>query len=465
MMVLIFILVGSLLVLPLLNYTAAVVRASKVQRDKISSAEAARGGLRAALSDPSALYEACGDSGLHLAVQLADPGFSVPVDVECTTVKSAQELESSELRVAMTVTEAGALTPQGVVGDPFVGNGSLDPSVWINSSSNTSEGDLILLPLLPSHALNHPATGGYMMPSWAGSCRVFFPGTYDDPVTINDSIPTYFASGIYYFESTITFSGPANVVIGQGAIPGCTEDQDAAFNAINAPFTPNVSGLGATFIFGGAGRMVVTDGGATQGPSVKFNSRLVDPTDVGSTVSAGVSIVTVNGVPSGGSSAGLDIPGRLMVPNSYTETNPGDANPPVDAVQGDYTPSSLIPSVSPDPPVPAVIEVSFMGAGSSTLYVPGYVGVPQGAISVYVAPGYGMNKSVQLVGGVLAARVEQSVDLPADSQIGMVNRIVQKTFKLVATTSGPTGVVTSVAIVQVNDYGEYAINSWVTTGA
>jgi len=178
-----------------------------------------------------------------------------------------------------------------------------------------------------------------------------------------------------------------------------------------------------------------------------------------------VSIVTVNGVPSGGSSAGLDIPGRLMVPNSYTETNPGDANPPVDAVQGDYTPSSLIPSVSPDPPVPAVIEVSFMGAGSSTLYVPGYVGVPQGAISVYVAPGYGMNKSVQLVGGVLAARVEQSVDLPADSQIGMVNRIVQKTFKLVATTSGPTGVVTSVAIVQVNDYGEYAINSWVTTGA
>jgi hypothetical protein len=65
----------------------------------------------------------------------------------------------------------------------------------------------------------------------------------------------------------------------------------------------------------------------------------------------------------------------------------------------------------------------------------------------------------------LAAKVNQTVDQPTTLSLGMVNRIVQKTFKLVSTTTSGTPSVTSVALVQVNDYGEFAVNSWVTSSA
>ena len=95
--------------------------------------------------------------------------------------------------------------------------------------------------------------------------------------------------------------------------------------------------------------------------------------------------------------------------------------------------------------------------------MPGYTAVPQGTISVYIGPGMGSGKSVQIVGGILAAQVVQSTDLPEVNQIGHLNRVVQKTFKIVAETLGQEPNIVSVALVQVNDYGEYAINSWVTT--
>ena len=303
-----------------------------------------------------------------------------------------------------------------------------------------------------------------MMPTWAGSCRVFFPGTFTDPVTIADTIPTFFTSGVYYFENTVTFGPGANVVIGEGAIEGCTTNVEAAYYAINAPNMVNISGIGGTFVFGAAGRLVVTDSGTAAGPSVQFNVRLVDPTDVGNYVSAGVSIETVSGVLSGStSSVDLVLPGQLQVPKSTTETNPGDSTPPVDAASTGYRPSTLIPSVSPNPPVAAVLDIRLTGTGTTTLYVPGYVSVPQGGISVVVGPGMGAGKSVQLAGGVLTATFTQSADLPADNQLGIVNRIVQKTFKIVSTTTSGTPRITSIAIVQVNEFGEYAINSWVTS--
>ena len=464
MLCIVFVLLGSLLIVPLLRYTATVIRANGQQRTKINAAEVARGALRTAMANPEALYDVCSDAGLHTAVELAAPDLGLPVHMECTTVKSATELDDTELRLALATTIAGSVLPQGLVGTPYADSGSLDTSAWIAQTTSESQGGMIFLPELPSHALNHPATGGYMMPAWAGTCRVFFPGTYSEPVLVNDATPTYFASGVYYFEDSVTFSGSANVVVGQGAIPGCAEDQDAAFNAINAPFTPNVSGLGATFIFGDAGRLVVTDGGGSVGPSVQFNSRLVDPTDVGSQVSAGVSIVSVNGVTAGStSSSALEIPGVISVPKSYAEFHPGDGTPPADAASASYHPSTLIPTVSPDPPNPAIIDIQFTGTGSALLFVPGYTAVPQGTISVYIGPGMGSGKSVQIVGGILAAQVVQSTDLPEVNQIGHLNRVVQKTFKIVAETLGQEPNIVSVALVQVNDYGEYAINSWVTT--
>ena len=110
-----------------------------------------------------------------------------------------------------------------------------------------------------------------------------------------------------------------------------------------------------------------------------------------------------------------------------------------------------------------MLDIILTGTGTSTLYIPGYVSAPQGRINVFVGSAMGGGKSVQMLGGVLAAIFTQSADLPADNQLGMVNRIVQKTFKIVSTTTSGTPHITSIAIVQVNDFGEFAVNSWVTS--
>lgn len=461
---LVFIIIGSLMLMPMMNYVSVVLRGDRVQQHKASRAEAVRGALRVTLADPSALYIACGASGLHAAVTLAAPNLGVPVSTQCTTLGSAAELDPSELRVAMGLVQSGSIAPVGTAGTPYAGSGSANIGGWWADTSAGSTGGKIFLPPLPSHGVNHAAASGYMMPSWAGSCRVYFPGTYTDPVTIADTIPTFFTSGVYYFENTVTFGSGANIVVGEGAIEGCTTNSEAAFYAINAPSLINISGIGGTFVLGGAGRILITDSGTANGPRVRFNARLVDPTDVGNFVSAGVSIETVNGVTTGAtSSADLLLPGQLNVPRSTTETNPQDSTPPVDAASTSYHPSTLVPTILPAAAVAPVIDIQLTGTNTSTIYIPGYVGVPQGAINVTVGVGKGVNKSVQIVGGVLAAKFTQSADKPADNQLGMVNRIVQKTFKIVSTTTSGNPHITSVAIVQVNDFGEFAVNSWVTS--
>jgi hypothetical protein len=457
-MCMIFVILGTLMVAPLLGYAASVLHSSRIQTQKTTRAEAVRGALRIAMADPKALYDTCSASGLHTEVVLANPGLDVAVHTVCTTVNSAAELDDTDLRVALTATQVGSVAPLGAIGTVSPRSGSANPLDWLNDITTDSTGAKIWLPNLPAHALNHPANGGYMMPAWAGSCRVFFPGTYNSAVTISDNIPTFFASGIYYFEGTVTFSGRANVVIGEGAAEGCTDNQDAAYNAINAPTNHNISGLGATFVFGAAGRLVVSDVGATGvGPSVQFNTRLVDPTDVGSLASRGVSIISVDGVKSGSTSVDLSLAGQLQVPRSLVATEP-----PSDPVGGGYLPSTLIPAAVPPYVETPIIDINFTTTSTSTLFIPGYVSVPQGRINITAATGAGVGKSVDLVGGVLAATFSQTLVQPASLHLGMINRIVQKTFKLVGTTTAGRPSVTSVAIVQINDYGEFAINSWVT---
>jgi hypothetical protein len=481
MLALVFILVGSLMVVPLLSYANSVLRANKVQVDKVSRAEATRGNLRTVLAEPKALYDACSKSGLTVPVNLASAKLAIGTSVQCTTIKDDFEMNSATLRRALATIQAGAVQPIGSQGTYYTSPVG-DTTSWMAGSSDKSTAGVIWTPPLPIHGLNHPSSVGYMMPDYGlGTCRVFFPGTYEDPVTISDNVPTYFASGVYYFENTVTFSGAANVVIGSGAEAGCTEDQEAAFNAINAPFTVNISGIGATFVLGAAGRMVVTDGGGAVGPSVKFNSRLVFQTDLGNLVSQGVSIISVNGITTGATtSADLDLPGQLHVPKSLTEADPTDAVPPVDAASKSYRPSTLVPTVLPAAPQLPIIDISYTGGGKSTVFVPGYIAVPQGTVNISLGAGSQAQKIVHLVGGLLAAQVTQSAVnppdltamatpvLPAEPQleIGLVNRVVQKTFKIVSQTS-PTlhPHLVSVAIVQINDYGEIAINSWVTSTA
>ena len=90
---------------------------------------------------------------------------------------------------------------------------------------------------------------------------MYFPGTYLDPMVLDG--PTYFASGIYYFQNEVRIVGGASVVVGLGAVPGCTTDQEAIFYVQNPPGTHNMNGLGGTWVFGGRGRMVVDNSNNT----------------------------------------------------------------------------------------------------------------------------------------------------------------------------------------------------------
>jgi hypothetical protein len=454
---LIVVLLGSLVVTPLLGYARSVTRNGRLESSKASRSEAVKGGLRTVLADSKAFYAACSGSGLHNDVQLAGPKLGIGVSSSCTTIKNTTELTASELRVAMSTVQVGATAaPAGTVGSPYPKSGLAPTDAWVADTTTTSVGGKILLPLLPTHALTHPSSAGYQMPAWAGNCKVFFPGTYSDPITISGTQPVYFTSGIYYFENTLTFTGSANVVVGGGSKEGCASDQDAAYNAIGAPANHNISGYGATFILGSVGRLVVNDSVAGTGPSVYFNARLVADTDVGGQPSKSVSIVSVNGVLSGANSSGdLNLVDQLSVPKSSAT-----ASPPVDAAAAGYKPSTLVPVLAPGTQSNAIIDVSFTGTGTATFWVPGYVAVPQGRINISATAASKAGKTVSLLGGVLAALITQTADQPAVTQLGIVNRVVQKVFKVVSRTTSGSPIVVSTALVQINDYGEYVVNSW-----
>ena len=115
----IIVILGSMVIIPLLTYAQVVTKSGKVQTTKAARAEAAKAALRVALADPKALYDYCSEnSGLHTEAQLPTAELSVAVTSHCTTVKSATELAPSELRVPMTVVQAGATVPVGTVGTP-----------------------------------------------------------------------------------------------------------------------------------------------------------------------------------------------------------------------------------------------------------------------------------------------------------------------------------------------------------
>jgi len=327
----------SLIVLPILNYGMTVSRQNTVLSNKSKNQEAAKAGLRTALADPSHLYNYCFDN-----VTLPSPKMDgISVANTCHVLGETLAAADSELHLGLVATRVGEAIPPGLqaiilkddLGNPILDvNGNpvravfqpqtADAREWLDPAATyapapESEPRRIWAPNLPAHALNQRAAAGFQMPAGYPTCRVFFPGTYSDPITLDG--PTYFASGIYYFESSVTVSSGADVIVGLGQHLGCTNDQEAAFYAVNAPGTHNISGLGATFIFGSKtqtdtdGKLIVTN---AAGPtSIRFNQRYVNAKDTGGTPSFGVSIVSVNGDRvSGPDSTGQFVLADLVVP-------------------------------------------------------------------------------------------------------------------------------------------------------
>jgi len=346
-MVLVLVALSSLIVLPMLDYAMAVGRQNTVLSSKTRRQEAVKAGLRTVLADPSKIYEHCAEG----SPSLAGPGIDgVDVETTCTFIDSSLADVDEDLHLGLVATRVGETIPGSLEAipqldsngvpklDPVTGNPvryvyspqTNDPEEWTNpvalwAPTSLSTPRQIWLPNLPVHSINLRGASGFQMPTGFETCRVFFPGTYRDPVVLDG--PTYFASGVYYFQNTVTVTAGADVVAGSGRQIGCTTDQEAVFYAVNAPAVHTISGLGATFVFGHDavrdtdGRLIVTN---QDGPTnLRFNQRYVAAEDTGGQPSFGVSIASVNGKATSGPDANgefvlgpLEVPGVNSVPAS-----------------------------------------------------------------------------------------------------------------------------------------------------
>ena len=365
LMVLLLIVIGSLMVVPLARYSTSVLRANTVLTGKTKRVESVKAGLRVALADPARLYEACGAAGPTVPVALAPTTANgLGVTTRCYYIDHQAAQAADQLRYGLTATRAGATPPIELSGKSYSPANPADTREWWTSTTKASETDKVWLPDLPTHGLNRRSATGTTMPAGFPACRVYFPGTYPDPIVLDG--PTYFASGIYYFENEIRIIGGADVVIGLGAAQGCTSDQEAIFYAQNPPGTHNMNGLGATWVLGGRARIVVSNSNGLPA-SVRFNARYVADGDLGAAPSADVSIISVNGELGVDGVTGVDLnaPGIIEVPVSYV----GGATP-VLATTDDYLPSVFTPKpVAPDAPT-AVTAQRFVGAAIATWTAP-----------------------------------------------------------------------------------------------
>lgn len=452
--------IAGIMVFPLLEYGTGLIRQGRVAHTKVARVEAVKGGLRMALADPMQLYRICGGSNVAAPVALSNSGISVPVATSCAQVAQASAEDTG--RYANTVVGAGVpLAPE--LSRLYPNSASTQIDRWITDATTLPTSGKVWLPDLPVHDLSTRRASGWTMPSVYGACTVFFPGTYTAPLTLDQDRSYYFASGVYYFTDVVTIRNPAQVVVGSGAARGCATDQEAAFDANGAPQTHAITGAGATFVFGGNASLNVSTTTNATGLSLRFNQRYVDPTDLNSLPSAGVSIMTVNGaIGAGGDYQDYVLDGAVRVPRSMVGST--NVRP---ATEQAYTPSTVVPAPPGVLPVGTslltfrpVIDITISNNVPVTVSVPGYVAVPQGRINVSSSVASGSQADILFEGGVLATSVTVSNPRPRTLRFDIVLPVVQRMFKITTATTSGTPLITSTALIQVNQNGAFAVNSW-----
>lgn len=385
-MVLVLIVIVGLMLVPTMDYVASVLRTNSVVQSRTASAEAAKGGLRVALGDVQGLYSGCAST---TPTPVPTPPLAIPTSTTCQLLAEVARYSDSQLPWGVATTWLGSET---ILGDDFVGTGFVPPAgaderYWRaltapqRIGSPTAEGfessRSIWLPTLPSRPSAVRQATGYQMPPdqmnpGYSDCTAYFPGTYTTPITVDG--PAYFASGVYYLEAPLIVTDSGEAIFGSGRHFGCTDDQRAAFSAIDGPTLHDITGVGATLVVGGEGRVAIqsTNGGTT---SFKMNIRQVADGDTGLVSTSEVSIMTVNGaVLDGGEPTDLDIGGRLSVPVSQQQGAPL-------ASGSGYQPSSLVPETNIPPPPAQVGASPFVGAVTVSWAVP----IVTNAISGYTA--------------------------------------------------------------------------------
>ncbi|MDW3215512.1 MAG: hypothetical protein R8G01_16050 [Ilumatobacteraceae bacterium] len=303
-MVLVLMVVGALVVVPMLDYTIAVFRSNRVVTDRTANTEAAKGGLRMALGDPKNVFLTC-DGGGNLTP--ADSTINgVSVQTTCTEVSEVGPAAALGYAVpkGAVATQLGADLPASFSGTTASSGPAYpypaDPDWWASPAapdpgaqySATATEDLIWMPELPRIPSTHRDPDPYDMPA-AFDCQVFFPGHYTQPVDLSGNI--YFTSGVYYFEEPVTVADDADVVVGYGLedfspASDCADDLQVASNVIDPPSTYDISGGGATWVFGADARLIIDNSAMGSGARIRFNQRY-DTADRGGRIS----IMTVNG--------------------------------------------------------------------------------------------------------------------------------------------------------------------------
>lgn len=349
LMVLVFLVIGSLMVLPLLSYSMSVMRANSVLSNKTQRVEAVKGGLRASLADPEDLYRTCGLDNVLSSVTINGS----TVKNECEFLYAATALAETEIRYGIVTTQVGEAAPPFLAGARYESSDPASATAWLADTTVDSVTGKVMLPNLPVYGTSPRSPLGSQMPAeyilnGYDSCTVYFPGRYTDPIVLDG--PTYFVDGIYYFTQSVTVLGGADVVVGSSD-EACTQADWALFYSTPEPSgTHNITGTGATWVLGNAGRVVfdnnVTRTGAANSKPIKFlfNQRYVHHEDLATRPSADVSIVTVNGDPA----RTPDIAGE----GHYLEVyDPAD---PARAIL--HVPEQFVGSVADDPTTVGVNE-------------------------------------------------------------------------------------------------------------
>ncbi|MEO1059271.1 MAG: fibronectin type III domain-containing protein, partial [Actinomycetota bacterium] len=149
----------------------------------------------------------------------------------------------------------------------------------------------------------------------------------------------------------------------------------------------------------------------------------------------------------------------VVATNAVGDSAPSGFGPVTPAV-GDVH-SSLPPPVEPGlSGAPPLIDFQLAGAGSAVVDIPGYVSTPQGGFRSDNPNA----EDVTVGGGVLAADFDVvdsrgTAGTPGSVDIGLINKELLRRYLLVSRIDG--NIERSQAVVQVNEVGSYAVNSWV----
>lgn len=221
-----------------------------------------------------------------------------------------------------------------------------------------------------------------------GSCNVYFPGRYlgSSALVLTGGLH-YFASGVYYFERSLTITSGARVVMGQGDVAGCADDSAAASTS-RSPRRHEISGRGATLLLGGAARVVV------QESSLAINSRL-DEVDI--------SLRTV-GFGTSTSTAVIPADSVRLANGSLVPAATHTVVPPESTTSFAYVASTLAPSTA------LALDVRLNGTNPETnrILIAGQIFTPHAGVRITSTTA---SYAVALAGGLVTTRLTTSLSL------------------------------------------------------